>query len=398
MSNQGRAQIADALRDRREEIEQALLARVYGIADPTEVNDSEYIEGFRHAVSAAFDFSLEVVEATTSRVPLLPSVLLSQARLAARNGVSLDTVLRRYAAGHALLVDFLIEETERKGDLSPTDVRHLLSATSSSFDQLLASVSEEYMRETHKGGALPSERRTELVRRVLGGEPVDLAELNYDLNGWHLGLVLEGEGIAKELHELARAVDRRLLLVEPGSHVVWAWLGGRSKLDPSEVLPELPVRLPAQIRLALGEAASGRSGWRLSHLQAKAVLPLARTAQSPIVRYANNGLLASIARDDVLVQSLRQRYLDPLDDQPDGGKALRETLRTYLSTDHNISSAAARLALTRQTVRKRLRRAEEKLGVSLDKCSTELDLALRLEQRRVARPSISQAPKVTIWT
>ena len=45
--------------------------------------------------------------------PDVPPALLAQARLDVRDGVSLDTVLRRYFAGNALFEDFLVEEAER---------------------------------------------------------------------------------------------------------------------------------------------------------------------------------------------------------------------------------------------------------------------------------------------
>ena len=62
----------------------------------------------------------------------VPVALLAQARLAARVGVSLDAVLRRYFAGYTLLGDFLIEEARALG-LPPEQLSDLLSAKPASL-------------------------------------------------------------------------------------------------------------------------------------------------------------------------------------------------------------------------------------------------------------------------
>lgn len=91
------------LQARRPEIERDVLSRVYGVSDPTGVSNSEYVDGLRAAVSAALDFGLAAIERGERRAPPIPAALLAQARVAARSGVGLDTVLRRYYAGHSLL-------------------------------------------------------------------------------------------------------------------------------------------------------------------------------------------------------------------------------------------------------------------------------------------------------
>lgn len=71
-----------------------------------------YLEGLRIALSAAIGHGLAVVERGEEHSPPIPKALLSQARLAAQSGVSLDTVMRRYIAGNALLGDFLLREAD----------------------------------------------------------------------------------------------------------------------------------------------------------------------------------------------------------------------------------------------------------------------------------------------
>ena len=52
--------------------------------------------------------------------------------------------------------------------------------------------------------------------------------------------------------------------------------------------------------MTVGEPGEGLVGWRLSHRQAKAALPIAERRGQAILRYADVALLASILRDDLV--------------------------------------------------------------------------------------------------
>jgi DNA-binding PucR family transcriptional regulator len=120
-------------------------------------------------------------------------------------------------------------------------------------------------------------------------------------------------------------------------------------------------------------------GWRLTHRQARAALPIARQSQEPAVRYGDVALIASVLQDELLVRSLRQLYLEPLAEERDGGEVLRKTLRAYFEAERNVSSAAAALGVTRKTVTNRLGVVEECLDRPLGSCSAEVEVALLLE-------------------
>jgi hypothetical protein len=366
------------LQARRPELEQAVLTRAYGVSDPGETADPEYVEGLRAAVSAAIGYGLAGIEAAERNPPPVPAALLVQARIAARNGVSLDTVLRRYFAGYALLSDFLLEEAQQGGLLHGAPLKRLLGAQAARFDRLIAAISEEHAREV--GGRLDTaaERRAELVGRLLAGEPLDTTELAYDLEATHLGLIAKGTGAAEAIRELAASLDRRLLLVSGGEEMLWAWLGGRRSPDHEELQRLLTSALPPRVSLAIGEPGKGPAGWRLTHRQARAALPIALRGPEAFVRYADVALLASILRDELLDTSLREMYLEPLEAERDGGAVARETLRAYFAAGGNVSSAAAALGVSRQTVASRLRAIEERLGRAIDGYGTEIEVALRL--------------------
>lgn len=373
--------LRERLESRRPEIERAVLARVYGVSDPTGTDDPEYTLGLRAAVSVALDYGLAAIGCNEERIPPVPPALLAQARAAARSGVGLDTVLRRYFAGYMLLGDFLIGEVEEGGLVGGAELKHLLRAQATLFDRVQAAVSEEYGREGRRRRPDTLEqRRVERVKRLLAGELLDAKELAYDLDAHHLGAIATGAGAGEAVRDLARALDRRLLSACPDEGIVWAWLGGRRPVDLEELERFLGERWASEISLAIGEPGQGRAGWRLTHHQAKAALPIASRSSESHIYYRDVALLASMLRDDLLVTSLRELYLAPLERERDGGQVVHETLRAYFAAGRNVSSAAAALGVDRKTVNNRLRLVEEQVGRPLSSCVADVEAALRLDE------------------
>lgn len=374
-----RTALAARLRERLAEIQGAVATRVYSISDPRNVADPSYLQGLNGALAAAIEYRLAVLEAGERAAPPIPTALLGQARLDARDGVSLDTVLRRYFAGNVLFGDFLVNEAER-AEVPSSSLRAMLATQATVGDRLIAAVSAEYAREAENRPTSPAERRRETVKRLLDGELVDHSELGYDLDGHHLALMAKGEGAEEMVRDLAVAVDRRLLAVQREDEPTWAcWLGGRRQLSSEQALAALPAEIPAGVFVAVGEPGEGLSGWRFSHRQAKAALAIAeRRGESP-VRYPDVALLAAVTSDDLIAGSLRQLYLAPLERARDGGKVSRETLRAYFAAERNVSSTAAALGVDRRTVRNRLGAIEDLLGRPIKGAEADLEIALRLD-------------------
>ena len=371
--------LASRLRERLPELQGAIATRVYAISDPHDVADPGYLQGLNAALAAAIDYRLSVLEVGERRAPTVPPALLAQARLDARDGVSLDTVLRRYFAGNTLFGDFLVEEAER-AEVPSSVLRRLLGAQATLSDRLLEAVSEEHARAARNRPTSAAERRRECVKSLVAGELVDHSELEYDLDAHHLALIAKGEGSPRVMRMLAGRLDRRLLAVRREEEPVWAcWLGGRAPLETEQALRALGEVSLDRVFVTLGEPGEGLSGWRLSHRQAKAALPIAERRGQPIVRYADVALLASILRDDLVATSLHQLYLEPLERARDGGKVGRETLRAYFAAERNVSSTAAVLGVDRRTVTNRIRAIEDLFGRPLKEFATALETSLQLD-------------------
>lgn len=338
------------------------------------------MEGLPAAVAAGLEYGLAAFDTDVERDPPVPDVLLAQARIAARCGVSLDTVLRRYFAGYTLLGDFVIGEAEQGDLLRGSELKSLQRSLAAFFDRLLVAVSSEYAREADSRFDTADQRRAERVQRLLAGEMVDTSQIAYDFEVSHLGMVASGPGGEEALRGLAATLDRRPLLVPRGEGTVWAWLGAKRELDPAELEQVVSSAWPADVSLAVGEPAEGIGGWRLTHKQARAAFPVALRSSAPVIRYSEVALLASMLRDDLLASSLHALYLEPLAGERDGGEVMRQTLRAYFTAERNVSSAAAALGVNRHTVASRLRTIEERIGRPLTTCAAEMDAALRLHE------------------
>ncbi len=374
-----RSCLAERLRSRLPEIEEAVLARSFAIADPREARDPAYGESLRAAIPTALEYGLAAIErGERSLAP--PPPLLAQARLAELNQIPLEVMLRRYGAGYRILGDALMEEAEH---LDRDELRRVLHNLSVAFERLVASVGAEFERCARRKIHTSEAIKAEGVRALLAGEWHEASSFDYELDGHHLAVVANGAGGEEVIRELASSSDRALLFVTADRDVGWAWLGGQRAFSPDHVAAitcALGDAGPLEVDFALGEPARGLSGWRLSHRQAVTAALVAHRGQSSVVRYGDVAILASALQDDVLASSLRELYLDPLERGAAGVTDAKNTARAYFRSGRNVSSAAAMLGVDRNTVSRRLLVIERSLGRPIQECAVDLEIALRLDE------------------
>jgi len=359
---------------------------VKGLAQPAETADPEYAEGLQAAIAAAVNYWISGLRRSGIRPDPVPTALLSQARLAARNGVALDTVVRRYVAGHSMLADYLIQEAEQMGPIPAAALKRLLRRQAALLDRILGAVGEEYSRERTESPRTVEQHRAERVKRILAGELLDSADLAYPFGGFHVGIVASGSGAADAVADLAECLDSRKLKVRPGEDTAWIWLGFRRRPEQESLQDLMQRARPAGMAIAIGEPGDGLRGWRLTHFQAQAALAIARRGESKVVRYGEVALVAAARHDRLLAASLGELYLRPLKVGRDGGAVLRETLRAYFDCERNVSAAASKLGVTRQTIKNRLQVAQERVGPYLSGTGTEMEIALRLDAATAQDP------------
>jgi len=286
------------------------------------------------------------------------------ARLRAHQGELADTIL-------AGVRDALSDPAE--GD-DANDLADLRAAISAVLDHGFDGIEREAERS-------PEQRRAVFVQRLLDSRPLDAAELDYELDAWHLGAIATGANAEQALRRLAAGLDRRLLSVPGDDGAVWAWLGG-GRLTSTDIERVPIVDGLADVSLAVGEPGRGSDGWRLTHQQARAALLVALRRPRRLTRYRDVALLALAPRDETTARSFVELYLSPLDDRRGSGTRLRETLRAYFATGRVASAAAAKRGISRRTMRNHMVAIEQRLGSLLDTHQAELELALRLEELR----------------
>jgi PucR C-terminal helix-turn-helix domain len=383
-----RAELVARLRARSAEIEDTVYNHVRQMADPGERDDPEYRAYLRATVAEAIDYALLGIEGGEDWEGPIPEAAMVQARRAARTGVKLDAVLRRYAAGDRLVGEFVVDEAAQ---LPIEAMRPLVRAVGPHVDRMMAAVATEYMDELERVRRSPAQRVAERVQRLLAADsPVDAARLDYELDAWHLGLVITGSRPDVAARTLSAGLNRQLLVVPQGGDSAWGWLGGRERLAVIEVERYLATGALGDVTLAVGEPHFGLEGWRLTNYEARAAQQVMLHRPQAFIQASEVVLLAAVLRDELLAKSLRETYLAPLDEHGDSGLGLRETLRAYFDAGFNAATAAAALEVDRHTVQRRLRKVEEALGRLLHSCHAEIEVALVLEELDVdaARPSL----------
>jgi hypothetical protein len=376
-----RAAIVARLRVRQPEIEEVIFANLRTIApDPIGDRSPEYTTGLSIAVKEGVNYSLSVIEYGEIWPGPIPSVVIDQARRAARSGVSVETVMRRVTIAERLVKKFATEESDH---LSAGILDLALSALGAAIDRLMIALAEEYNSEHEKVAHSSDWRRLTTVRTLLSNGScgtTELAELGYDLDAWHLGLIVIGSHTEDFLNKLM-SNSRCSLLPVVYEGLTWAWLGNEQRLSVAEIERLFSAHCPEDIVLAIGEPGKGIDGWRCTHREAQVALTVARRRSQRFTRCADVLPEAAVLTNEIMAQLLVRTYISPLNNLRKGGQAARDTLRVYFAHDRHISSTAKTLRVVRRTVENHLREIEEALGRPLHHaCLTKLEIALRLEE------------------
>ncbi len=330
----------------------------------------------------------------------LPGVAVAYVREGVRRGVPLAAFLRSLRLGHAAAWRAILAQLEqRSADRDElAAAADLASAWLFAYVDVLSSVAEDtYTRERERWLRTAAALQTETVDAILTGRDVDgpsaSVRLRYELErdhvafvGWYEGAE-EGRDTIADLEAVIRELAGRLSadrpLIEPlGLLAVAAWVGNRSGFDAGSLDElRLDTSLGPGARLALGEPAPGITGFRDSHrqaLHARRVATLARRPPGAITRYRRVALIAMATADMEQAQAFVKRELAGLGGGDDASSRLVATLGIFLEEGASHSRAAKRLGIHENTVRYRIRQAEELLGRGVGERTLDLRVALAL--------------------
>ncbi len=247
-----------------------------------------------------------------------------------------------------------------------------LSAIAAQIDQ----ERDELTRGTH------AERR-ETVALILDGAPIarKRAEdrLGYALTGLHTAAVIWSDDAKGDLARLERAAEAlghaaggtRPLSVLASTATRWVWVPGA--VDAGAL--QRSVRGVPDVRIAIGSTATGVDGFRRSHFDAISTQQLmARLrSQQQIARFTDVQLVALITSDTDRAAEFVTQTLGELES---AAAELQETVRTFVDEQCNASRAAARLFTHRNTLLRRLARADNLLPRPLAESSVSVAVAL----------------------
>ncbi len=376
-SRAARKELAAYLRGKAPQIENAIIARIRDLGEPLKEQDVAYLAGLKSALKATLEYAFEIVEMGDEPCAPLPLEMARQARRAARDGVRLDTVLRRFAAGNSLLEGFIVAEASA---VPPEVLRQVLGDQGPQVDRVMELVVAEYRDELAQMERSAAQRQADRVLRLLADDLSSPEDLDYDLDAWHVGVILHGRGLDTTARLLAERLGCRPLQVPRDGETLWLWLGTRQKQEFDGLERALRDHAPVGTSAATGEPRHGLAGWRLTHREAQIALQIMLRRPRKVTRGKDVVLMAGVLRDEALVRSLLDNYLAPLERQSDSGRALFQTLRAYFSSGGNAAAAAADVGITRQTVQRRIKTVEESLGQPLHKCQAELEVALAIAE------------------
>ena len=273
----------------------------------------------------------------------------------------------------------------------PTELHEMLDVCSRSISAFLGdtlafiAAQIERERDDLTRGSL-AERRA-IVALILDGAPIPRqraeSHLGYPLGGRHTAAIVWSSDPTGDVTRLDRVAEEfghassaRSFSVLAGTGTRWVWVTG-SAISDSIDLTALAASMQSwsDIRVAIGPTAEGIDGFRRSHFDAITTQQMMARLRSPrrIALFTEVQLLALVTTDPERATDFVQRTLG---DFEHASAELHSTVRTYIDQQCNASRAATRLYTHRNTLLRRLARAETLLPRPLADSSVNVAVAL----------------------
>jgi hypothetical protein len=386
---QARLELVERLRLLRVEWEEAVLTyAVNSSPDQLGQSDVQFVFGDREVASACLDCALLAIEYGEDWSGPIPPTVILQERRAIQNGVSVLDRLDRYLAAYQRAWLFVLEET-RFSDIPSNGKMALLReasmASSTLLWRLLREVLDVHLSELFRAAQTRTQRTADLVREILAGNPVDLNELDYELDVDHVALIAIGPDAKKGLELVANRLGRRLLAVPQADGTLWAWLSGLRTTTTADIHRCFVESVDPSAAAIISRSSHGVAGFRATHRLAKAALLVARGRPDRITLYEDVELAALAMQDDALANSLVETYIAPLDRDHQGAQ-LRQTLKALFQAGLNEEKAGKLLDRHRHTVERRIVKIRKLIGRPLHECYAAIETALMVAESRRRHP------------
>jgi DNA-binding PucR family transcriptional regulator len=221
---------------------------------------------------------------------------------------------------------------------------------------------DHLIRSTH------AERLT-AATLILEGAPIPRAraemQLGYRVTGPQIAAIVWGdpstnaaqlENAAVALGRATDTTDRLTIVASVAS--LWVWLP--AAVPPATAPLSKQLEATPEVQIAIGRPGRDLDGFRRSHLDVAATQRLLARLTSPqqVAHYEDIALVALITADAARADEFVR---DTLGDLLSADADIRETVATYAREQFNTSRTAERLYTHRNTVIRRLARADELL-------------------------------------
>lgn len=314
--------------------------------------------------------------------PNVTSEPIAVARELVRRGVdsySLDAYRVGEGVAWRRLMDIAFELSS-----DPADLHEMLDVCSRSISEFieatLGAIAAQIELERDELTRGSHAERRETVALLLDGAPIprQRAEnrLGYRLGGTHTAAVIWTDNPNGDLSQLDRAAEAfgqaaggRPLTVSASTATRWVWAPGSVTIDALTPIASFDVRI------AIGSTGSGVDGFRRSHFDALTTQQMMARLHSPqqIAEYTDIELVALLTADADRAAVFVKRVLGDLET---ASHELHSAVRIFVHEQCNVSRAAGKLFTHRNTLLRRLARADELLPRPLADNSVEVGVAL----------------------
>lgn len=286
------------------------------------------------------------------------------------------------------------------------ELQELLMVSSASIaafvDETAAALTVRMETERDQLTSGSQAERRDMVALVLQGAPVPRrraeAVLRHPLEGPHTAAVVWADTPEPDLARLERVAEavmraagaRQRLTVVASATTLWVWLPVATTPTGEQVGPVL--RQNPGVAVAIGSAAEGAEGFRRSHREAVEVSRLMARASAPgrLVTFAEVELATLVGQDPLRAAEFTRKVLGDFVRAP---ADLHETVRTYLRLLGSTSATAEEQFTHRNTVIRRLARADRLLPHPLHEDPLRIAVALEfLRWHPPAESGRSDAP------
>ncbi|AGC61256.1 putative regulatory protein [Mycobacterium liflandii 128FXT] len=373
--------------------------RVTMAANPAIADDPVLAEATRRSIRSSL-IHWAAANVSNPGAPVAPNLgpePLSIARDMVRRGLDPFTFRIAQTVGWRLWMGVAFGLTS-----DPDELRELFEVTYRSISEFVeatsAGIAAQMQRERDELARGTHAERREVTALILDGAPISRqraeARLGYALNRTHTAAVIWSDEPDGDLNRLDRVVDAfgraadfaRPLTVIAGAATRWVWVANAANatLDVEQV--EQAVRDVPGARIAIGAAATGIEGFRRSHLEALTTQRMVAglNSRQRVALFADIQLIALIAQNP---EAANDFIKNTLGDFESAGAELHKTVLTFVNEQCSIGRTTKVLYTHRNTLLRRLDRAQQLLPRPLDHSSVHVAVALEALQWRGNPPA-----------